>query len=74
PLPRRHLPGVPGSPPLRLSSPGEDQGYLIVAVQGPEGNVSGLHTPGAPPGGGTCCAKQPEVQDIFTVGGFSLLG
>ncbi|MCY1040903.1 multidrug efflux RND transporter permease subunit [Corallococcus sp. bb12-1] len=53
--------------------PDEDQGYLIVAVQGPEGTsleytrqvllqVEGI------------LREQPEVIDIFTVGGFSLLG
>ncbi|QSQ21760.1 multidrug efflux RND transporter permease subunit [Pyxidicoccus parkwayensis] len=53
--------------------PGEDQGYLIVAVQGPEGTSLDytrqvlLQAEGA-------LRKQPEVQDIFTVGGFSLLG
>ncbi len=53
--------------------PEEDQGYLIVAVQGPEGTsleytgqvlrqVEGI------------LQQQQEVQDVFSVGGFSLLG
>ncbi|MDY7225294.1 efflux RND transporter permease subunit [Hyalangium rubrum] len=53
--------------------PAEDQGYLIVALQGPEGTSLDytrqmlLRTE-------EVLRRQPEVADIFTVGGFSLLG
>ncbi|AKQ70388.1 RND efflux system, inner membrane transporter CmeB [Myxococcus hansupus] len=53
--------------------PGEDQGYLIVAVQGPEG-TSLDYTRQVLLQAEDVLRQQPEVADIFTVGGFSLLG
>ncbi|WP_426755848.1 efflux RND transporter permease subunit [Myxococcus sp. Y35] len=53
--------------------PGEDQGYLIVAIQGPEG-TSLDYTRQVLLQTEEVVRKQPEVADIFTVGGFSLLG
>ncbi|WP_224248454.1 efflux RND transporter permease subunit [Hyalangium gracile] len=53
--------------------PAEDQGYLIVAVQGPEG-TSLDYTRQVLIQTEEVLRKQPEVADIFTVGGFSLLG
>ncbi len=53
--------------------PGEDQGYLIVAVQGPEG-TSLDYTRQVLLQAEEVLRQQPEVADIFTVGGFSLLG
>jgi HAE1 family hydrophobic/amphiphilic exporter-1 len=53
--------------------PGEDQGYIIVAVQGPEG-TSLDYTRQVLIQAEDVLRKQPEVEDIFTVGGFSLLG
>ncbi|HVG57514.1 MAG TPA: multidrug efflux RND transporter permease subunit [Hyalangium sp.] len=51
----------------------EDQGYLIVAVQGPEG-TSLDYTRQVLLQTEEVLRRQPEVADIFTVGGFSLLG
>ncbi|NOK01599.1 MULTISPECIES: efflux RND transporter permease subunit [Myxococcus] len=53
--------------------PGEDQGYLIIAVQGPEG-TSLDYTRNVLIQAEDVLRQQPEVADIFTVGGFSLLG
>ncbi|MCE9671807.1 multidrug efflux RND transporter permease subunit [Myxococcus stipitatus] len=53
--------------------PDEDQGYVIVAVQGPEG-TSLDYTRRVLLQTEDVMRKQPEVADIFTVGGFSLLG
>ncbi|WP_163780228.1 efflux RND transporter permease subunit [Myxococcus vastator] len=53
--------------------PGEDQGYLIIAVQGPEG-TSLDYTRQVLLQAEDVLRQQPEVADIFTVGGFSLLG
>ncbi|MCY1074018.1 efflux RND transporter permease subunit [Archangium lansingense] len=53
--------------------PEEDQGYLIVAVQGPEG-TSLDYTRQVLLQAEEVLRKQKEVADIFTVGGFSLLG
>ncbi|NTX10738.1 multidrug efflux RND transporter permease subunit [Myxococcus sp. CA056] len=53
--------------------PDEDQGYIIVAVQGPEG-TSLDYTRRVLLQTEDVLKKQPEVVDIFTVGGFSLLG
>ncbi|ABF91182.1 efflux transporter, HAE1 family, inner membrane component [Myxococcus xanthus DK 1622] len=53
--------------------PGEDQGYLIIAVQGPEG-TSLDYTRNVLLQAEDVLRQQPEVADIFTVGGFSLLG
>ncbi|QQR44368.1 multidrug efflux RND transporter permease subunit [Myxococcus xanthus] len=53
--------------------PGEDQGYLIIAVQGPEG-TSLDYTRNVLLQAEDVMRQQPEVADIFTVGGFSLLG
>jgi HAE1 family hydrophobic/amphiphilic exporter-1 len=53
--------------------PAEDQGYLIVAVQGPEG-TSLDYTRQVLLQTEEVLRRQPEVSDIFTVGGFSLLG
>lgn len=53
--------------------PEEDQGYLIVAVQGPEG-TSLDYTRQVLLQAEDVLRQQKEVQDIFTVGGFSLLG
>ncbi|NVJ05013.1 multidrug efflux RND transporter permease subunit [Myxococcus sp. AM001] len=53
--------------------PGEDQGYLIIAVQGPEG-TSLDYTRQVLIQAEDVLRQQPEVEDIFTVGGFSLLG
>ncbi|MBJ6764920.1 multidrug efflux RND transporter permease subunit [Myxococcaceae bacterium JPH2] len=53
--------------------PDEDQGYIIVAVQGPEG-TSLDYTRQVLLQTEAVLKKEPEVADIFTVGGFSLLG
>ncbi|MCP3169360.1 efflux RND transporter permease subunit [Myxococcus qinghaiensis] len=53
--------------------PDEDQGYIIIAVQGPEG-TSLDYTRRVLLQTEDVLKKQPEVVDIFTVGGFSLLG
>lgn len=53
--------------------PEEDQGYLIVAVQGPEG-TSLEQTQQVLLQSEQLLREQPEVEDVFTVGGFSLLG
>ncbi|NVJ01057.1 multidrug efflux RND transporter permease subunit [Myxococcus sp. AM009] len=53
--------------------PGEDQGYLIIAVQGPEG-TSLDYTRQVLIQAEDALRQLPEVEDIFTVGGFSLLG
>ena len=53
--------------------PEEDQGYLIVAVQGPEG-TSLEYTRNVLIQVESLLRAQPEVVDTFTVGGFSLLG
>ncbi|HEY0094531.1 MAG TPA: efflux RND transporter permease subunit, partial [Archangium sp.] len=53
--------------------PEEDQGYLIVAIQGPEG-TSLDYTRQVLLQTEEVLRQQKEVADIFTVGGFSLLG
>ncbi len=53
--------------------PEEDQGYLIVAIQGPEG-TSLDYTRQVLLQAEEVLRQQKEVADIFTVGGFSLLG
>jgi hydrophobic/amphiphilic exporter-1 (mainly G- bacteria), HAE1 family len=53
--------------------PEEDQGYLIVAIQGPEG-TSLDYTRQVLIQVEEVLRQQKEVADIFTVGGFSLLG
>ncbi|WP_408888668.1 efflux RND transporter permease subunit [Myxococcus faecalis] len=53
--------------------PDEDQGYLIIAVQGPEG-TSLDYTRRVLLQTEDIIRKQPEVTGTFTVGGFSLLG
>ncbi|WPB75979.1 multidrug efflux RND transporter permease subunit [Archangium violaceum] len=53
--------------------PDEDQGYLIVAIQGPEG-TSLDYTRQVLIQAEEVLHQQKEVADIFTVGGFSLLG
>ncbi|WNG43906.1 multidrug efflux RND transporter permease subunit [Archangium minus] len=53
--------------------PEEDQGYLIVAIQGPEG-TSLDYTRRVLIQAEEVLRQQKEVEDIFTVGGFSLLG
>ncbi len=53
--------------------PEEDQGYLIVAIQGPEG-TSLDYTRQVLLRTEDVLRQQKEVKDIFTVGGFSLLG
>ncbi|HEX8438127.1 multidrug efflux RND transporter permease subunit [Archangium sp.] len=53
--------------------PEEDQGYLIVAIQGPEG-TSLDYTRQVLLQAEDVLREQKEVKDIFTVGGFSLLG
>jgi HAE1 family hydrophobic/amphiphilic exporter-1 len=53
--------------------PEEDQGYLIVAIQGPEG-TSLDYTRQVLLQTEDVLRKQKEVQNIFSVGGFSLLG
>jgi HAE1 family hydrophobic/amphiphilic exporter-1 len=53
--------------------PEEDQGYLIVAVQGPEG-TSLDYTGQVLRQVEAVLSEQEEVADIFAVGGFSLLG
>jgi HAE1 family hydrophobic/amphiphilic exporter-1 len=53
--------------------PAEDQGYLIVALQGPEG-TSLEYTRQMLIRTEEVLRKQPEVSTIFTVGGYSLLG
>jgi HAE1 family hydrophobic/amphiphilic exporter-1 len=53
--------------------PEEDQGYLIVAIQGPEG-TSLDYTRQVLLQAEQVLSQQPEVTGLFTVGGFSLLG
>ncbi|WP_338872996.1 multidrug efflux RND transporter permease subunit [Myxococcus stipitatus] len=53
--------------------PDEDQGYIIVAVQGPEG-TSLDYTRRVLLQTEAVLRQQEEVTEIFTVGGFSLLG
>ncbi|MFB1484399.1 efflux RND transporter permease subunit [Corallococcus sp. RDP092CA] len=53
--------------------PDEDQGYLIIAVQGPEG-TSLEYTRNVLIQVEDIVRQQREVTEIFTVGGFSLLG
>jgi hydrophobic/amphiphilic exporter-1 (mainly G- bacteria), HAE1 family len=53
--------------------PEEDQGYLLVAVQGPEGS-SLQQTQQVLLQSEQLLREQPEVAGVFTVGGFSLLG
>jgi HAE1 family hydrophobic/amphiphilic exporter-1 len=53
--------------------PAEDQGYFIVAIQGPEG-TSLEYTSNVMAQVESSLCKLPEVQAVFAVGGFSLLG
>ncbi|WP_223640907.1 efflux RND transporter permease subunit [Corallococcus sp. EGB] len=53
--------------------PDEDQGYVIIAVQGPEG-TSLEYTRNVLIQVEDIVKQQQEVTEIFTVGGFSLLG
>ncbi|QRN96162.1 multidrug efflux RND transporter permease subunit [Archangium violaceum] len=53
--------------------PEEDQGYLIVAIQGPEG-TSLDYTRQVLLQAEKVLSQQPEVTGLFAVGGFSLLG
>ncbi|HET9449249.1 MAG TPA: efflux RND transporter permease subunit, partial [Aggregicoccus sp.] len=53
--------------------PEEDQGYLIVAVQGPEG-TSLAQTSKTMAEVEAILRQQPEVRGMFAVGGFSPLG
>ncbi|RKI73955.1 multidrug efflux RND transporter permease subunit [Corallococcus sp. AB049A] len=53
--------------------PDEDQGYVIIAVQGPEG-TSLEYTRNVLIQVEDIIKQQEEVTQIFTVGGFSLLG
>ena len=53
--------------------PGEDQGYFIVAIQGPDG--AGLEwTRETILRGEKILHEFEEVQDVFAIGGFSFLG
>ncbi len=53
--------------------PEEDQGYFIVIVQGPEGS-SLSNTEGVVAQAEAVLSGQPEVQGVFSVGGFSFGG
>ncbi|ADO74506.1 efflux RND transporter permease subunit [Stigmatella aurantiaca] len=53
--------------------PDEDQGYLIVSVQGPEG-TSLEYTRQILLKTEEVLKKQPEVEDLFTIGGYSFQG
>jgi hydrophobic/amphiphilic exporter-1 (mainly G- bacteria), HAE1 family len=53
--------------------PEEDQGYFIVIVQGPEGS-SLSYTEGVVAEAEAVLAKQPEIEGVFSVGGFSFGG
>lgn len=53
--------------------PDEDQGFLIVTVQGPEG-ASIQYTDGILSQVEAVLREQPEITDMFVVGGFSFLG
>jgi HAE1 family hydrophobic/amphiphilic exporter-1 len=53
--------------------PEEDQGYIIVILQGPEGS-SLSHTEGVVAQAEAVLSQQPEVAGVFSVGGFSFGG
>jgi HAE1 family hydrophobic/amphiphilic exporter-1 len=53
--------------------PDEDQGYFIVAIQGPDGS-SLEYTKRVIERTEAILRTVPEVQDIFAIGGFSFLG
>jgi len=53
--------------------PEEDQGYFITLVQGPEG-VSLNYTEKVLEQAETALKEQPEVKNIFAIGGFSFSG
>src|SRR5262249_11827180 len=53
--------------------PEEDQGYLIVIIQGPEGS-SLSYTEGVVVQAESLLAEQPEASSVFWVGGFSFAG
>src|SRR5207302_536056 len=53
--------------------PDEDQGYLIVAVQGPSG-ASLQHTIAVTTQVEDVLRRQPEVAHVFNVNGFSFAG
>jgi HAE1 family hydrophobic/amphiphilic exporter-1 len=53
--------------------PEEDQGYFICIVQGPEGS-SLAYTEGVVAEVEAVLAKQPEIEGVFAVGGFSFGG
>jgi hydrophobic/amphiphilic exporter-1 (mainly G- bacteria), HAE1 family len=53
--------------------PDEDQGYFITIVQGPEG-VSLGYTEGVLKQAEDLLKQQPEVENIFAIGGFSFSG
>jgi HAE1 family hydrophobic/amphiphilic exporter-1 len=53
--------------------PDEDQGYLIIAVQGPPG-ASLQHTLAATAQVEAILARTPEIQTVFNVNGFSFAG
>lgn len=53
--------------------PDEDQGYFITIVQGPEG-VSLNYTQNVLQQAEEILKQQPEIQNIFAVGGFSFSG
>ncbi len=53
--------------------PDEDQGYFIVIVQGPEGS-SLSYTENVVTEVEAVLAKQPEIEGVFSVGGFSFGG
>ena len=49
--------------------PDEDQGYLIISVQGPEGMSLDQTEKVARAGGGGAAKAQPEVRAMFAIGG-----
>ncbi|WP_164003050.1 efflux RND transporter permease subunit [Pyxidicoccus caerfyrddinensis] len=53
--------------------PDEDQGYLIISVQGPEG-MSLAQTEKVLAEAEAVLAKQPEIRAVFAIGGFSFQG
>ena len=53
--------------------PDEDVGYFIVTVQAPEGSPLG-YTSKVENDVEALLAKQPEIEDVFSVGGFSFTG
>src|SRR5437773_420787 len=53
--------------------PDEDQGYLFILVQAPQG-ASLAYTMGVEKQAEQILSKTPEIKDVFDVGGFSFVG